>query len=192
MRSGAPRQFVRVCGFRRFQRSTDERALVIANVAEAIRLVEEIAQLAAKVDHGQGTGGGREVEDEEALQIKKGQLDKVNRDNRRLQVFFKEVTTQWNDIARRNIGFVDWAHLHHTRDIGTVQFDWQKFQDHEPNLLGTNSTPCSGLITLICPALRWDTIPDWRRIFASMVKSLSKYHTYRLIHRWKTKKTRPS
>lgn len=82
MGSGAPRQFVRVCGFRRFQRSTDEiRALVTANVAEGIRLVEEIARLEGKeksMDEEQAE------EDEEALRIKKVQLDKVNRDNRRL------------------------------------------------------------------------------------------------------------
>ena len=107
MGSGAPRQFVRVRGFRRFQRSTDEiRALVTGNVAEAVRLAEEIARLEAKEiieDEEQVE------EDEEALRIKKGQLDKVNRDNHRLQAFSKEVNTQWNDIARRNIGYVDWG-----------------------------------------------------------------------------------
>jgi hypothetical protein len=136
MGSGAPRQFVRVCGFRRFQRSTDEiRALVTGNVAEAVRLAEEIARLEAKE---KSEDEEQAEEDEEALRIKKGQLDKVNRDNRRLQAFFKEVNTQWNDIARRNIGFVDWApsisidvdDRHYTRDIGTVELDPQKFKDH--------------------------------------------------------------
>ena len=53
-------------------------------------------------------------------------------------MFFKEVTTQWNDIARRSIGFVDWASsisvdvddCHYTRDIGTIELDPQKFRDH--------------------------------------------------------------
>jgi len=44
MGTGALRQYVRVCGFRRFQRFLDEiRALVTKNVAEAARLAEEIA-----------------------------------------------------------------------------------------------------------------------------------------------------
>ena len=136
MGSGAPRQFVRVCGFRRFQHSTDEiRALVTANVAEAVRLVKGIARLEAKE---KSMDKEQVKEDKEALQYKRRQLDKVNRDNCRLQVFFKEVNIQWNDIARRNIGFVDWAPSisvdvddhHYTRDIGTIELDPQKFQDH--------------------------------------------------------------
>ncbi|KAF8125025.1 hypothetical protein EV363DRAFT_1402708 [Boletus edulis] len=125
MGSGAPRQYVRVCGF----------PLVTGNVAEAVRLAEEIVRLEAKE---KSEDEEQAEEDEEALQIKKGQLDKVNRDNRRLQAFFKEVNMQWNDIARRNIGFVDWApsisidvdDRHYTRDIGTVELDPQKFKDY--------------------------------------------------------------
>lgn len=136
MGGGAPRQYVRVCGFRRFQRSTDEiRALVTKNVAEAVRLAEEIARLEAKP---KSENEEQAEEDEEALEIKKGQLNKVNRNNVKLQAFFKEVNTQWHDIARRNIGFVDWApnisidvdERRYTRDIGTVELDSQKFKDN--------------------------------------------------------------
>ena len=109
--------------------------MVTGNVAEAVRLVEEIVRLEAKE---KSEDEEQAEEDEEAMQTKKGQLDKVNRDNRRLQAFFKEVNIQWNDIARRNIGFVDWApsistdvdDRHYTRDIGTVELDPQKFKDH--------------------------------------------------------------
>lgn len=137
--AGAPRQYVRVCGFRRFQRSTDEiRALVAKNVAEAVRLAEEVSRLEAKLT---SEDPEQAEEDEEALEIKKGQLKKVNKDNDKLQVFFNEVNTQWNYIARRNVGFVDWApHIsvdvddrHYTRDIGTVELDPQRFRD---NFLG--------------------------------------------------------
>ena len=179
---GAPRQYVRVCGFRRFQRATDEiRDLVAAKVAEAVRLTEEIARLEAKE---KSKVKEQAKEDEEALRIKRGQLDDMNKDNLKLQEFFKEITTEWNDIARRNIGFVDWApsisvdvdDKRHTRDIGTVELDPQKFRDNfqgnvvhlgaflshlppeisisphknnlqETNLLRTNSTLCSGIIT---------------------------------------------
>ena len=59
-------------------------------------------------------------------------------DNDSLQAFFKLVNTQWNDIARRSIGFIDWAprisidvdDRHYTRDIGTFELDPQKFKDN--------------------------------------------------------------
>ena len=136
MGTGAPRQYVRVCGFRRFQRFLDEtRALVTKNVAEAVRLAEEIARLEAKL---KSENREQAEEDEDALEIKKDQLKKVGKDNGKLQAFFKEVNTQWNDIARRTIGFVDWApsisvdvdDRHYTRDIGTVELDSQKFKDN--------------------------------------------------------------
>ena len=137
--AGAPRQYVRVCGFRRFQRSTDEiRALVTKNVAEAVRLAEEVSRLEAKP---KSEVPEQAVEDEEALEIKKGRLKEVNKDNDKLQVFFNEVNTHWNDIARQNVGFVDWAprisisidDRHYTRDIGTIELDPQRFKD---NFLG--------------------------------------------------------
>ncbi|KAF9218701.1 hypothetical protein BS17DRAFT_719790, partial [Gyrodon lividus] len=136
MGGGAPRQYVRVCGFRRFQRSTDEtRALVTRNVAEAVRLAEEITRLEAKP---KSKNEEQAEEDKDALEIKKGQLNKVNRNNVKLQAFFKEVNIQWHDIARRNIGFVDWApsisidvdDRHYTQDIGTVELNSQKFKDN--------------------------------------------------------------
>ena len=90
---GAPRQYVRVCGFRRFQRSTEEiRALVTKNAAEAVRLAEEVSRLEAKP---KSEDPEQAEEDEEALEIKRGRLKKVNKDNDKLQVFFNEVNTQW-------------------------------------------------------------------------------------------------
>jgi hypothetical protein len=136
MGRGAPRQIVRVCGLRRFQRSIYEiRALVTKNVAEAVRLTGAIATLEAME---RSDDEEQAAEEEEALQTKKDQLVKVNKDNGKLQAFFNEVTTQWNDIERRNIGFVDWApsistdvdDRHYTRDIGTVELSSQKFQKY--------------------------------------------------------------
>ena len=134
--TGAPRQYVQVCGFHRFQRFLDEtRALVAKNVAEAVRLAEEIVRLEVEPKSENQEQG---EEDEDALEIKKDRLNKVNKDNGKLQAFFKEVSTQWIDIARRTIGFVDWApsisidadDRHYTRDIGTVELDSQKFKDN--------------------------------------------------------------
>ncbi|KAG9080141.1 hypothetical protein FRC06_007036, partial [Ceratobasidium sp. 370] len=120
-------------------RSTDEiRALVTKNVAEVVRLAQGIVRLEAKE---KSKDPEQAEEEEQALEIYKGRLKWLNKDNDKLQAFFKVVNTQWNDIARRNVGFVDWAphisvdvdDLHYTRDIGTVALDPQKFKD---NFLG--------------------------------------------------------
>ncbi|KAA1479106.1 hypothetical protein DENSPDRAFT_886438 [Dentipellis sp. KUC8613] len=74
----------------------------------------------------------------EVLEAKEDQLKKANKDGVKLQAFFKEANTQWHDIARRNIGFVDWApkiatdvdEHRYTRDIGTFEIDPQKFKDN--------------------------------------------------------------
>ncbi|KAG8705586.1 hypothetical protein FRC11_008929, partial [Ceratobasidium sp. 423] len=92
MGPGAPRQYT--------------RALVAANVAEAVRLTEEIVRLEAKPKSGNQE---QAEDDEEALETKQGQLKKVIKDNGRIQKFFKGTDAQFHDIARRNIGFVDWA-----------------------------------------------------------------------------------
>ena len=133
---GAPRQYVRVCGMRRFQRLVNEaRALVAGNVAEAVRLVEEIARLEAKP---KSNDPEQAEEDEEALETTQAQLKKVNKDNVKLQAFFQEINTRWHDIAGRNIGSIDWApkiavdvdeHCY-TRDVGTFELDPQKFKDN--------------------------------------------------------------
>jgi hypothetical protein len=136
MGPGAPRQYVRVCGNRRFQRALDEtRDLVTQSVNEAVRLAEEITRL-----EGQPRSKNPEQaeEDEEALETKKGQLTKVNKDKGKLQAFCKDLNTQWNDIVCRNIGSVDWTpsisvdvdNHHYTRDIGTFELDPQKFKDN--------------------------------------------------------------
>ncbi|EUC59234.1 hypothetical protein RSOL_304890, partial [Rhizoctonia solani AG-3 Rhs1AP] len=133
--TNAARQYVRVCGLRRFQRLLDEtRALVTNNVYEAVGLAEEIARLEAEPR----SKNQEQLEDEHALEICKNKLNKLNKDNGKLQAFFKEVNSQWSDIARRTIGFVDWApsisvnvdDCHYTRDIGTVELDSHKFKDN--------------------------------------------------------------
>ncbi|CAE6509005.1 unnamed protein product [Rhizoctonia solani] len=133
--TSAPRQYVQVCGCLRFQRLLDEtRALVAKNVAEAVRLAEKIVRLEAE-PRGKNQ---EQLEDEHALEICKNKLNKLNKDNGKLQAFFKEVNSQWSDIARRTIGFVDWApsisvdvdDCHYTRDIGTVELDSHKFKDN--------------------------------------------------------------
>ncbi|KAJ2927242.1 hypothetical protein H1R20_g9853, partial [Candolleomyces eurysporus] len=114
--SGAPKQYVRVCGIRRFQRIlTETRDLVAKNVAEA----------------------RRRGPDDEALEDKKTRLKKVNKNNAKLQAFFKELNGQWLDIVRRTIGCVDWApkiaigldERRYTRDIATFELEPAKFKE---------------------------------------------------------------
>ena len=66
-------------------------------------MAEEIVRLEAKP---KSKNREQAEEDDDALETKKDQLKKVNKDNGKLQAFFKEVNNQWNDIARRTI---DWA-----------------------------------------------------------------------------------
>ncbi|KAF9219645.1 hypothetical protein BS17DRAFT_798040 [Gyrodon lividus] len=101
MGSGTPCQYC----------STNEtRALVTKNVAEAVWLAEEITRLEAKP---KSKNEEQAEEDEDALEIKKGQLNKVNRNNIKLQAIS-----------------IDVDDCHYTRDIGMVELNSQKFKDN--------------------------------------------------------------
>ncbi|QRV97299.1 transmembrane protein [Ceratobasidium sp. AG-Ba] len=130
----APRQHVRVCGARRFERFLDEaRDLIAANVAEAVELAQDIVQLeeGLKIENLEET-----EDDEDDLGLAKGNLKRLEKENRELQALLTE--DRWNDIARRTIGFVDWApsisigvdSRNYTRDIGTIELDPQRFKDN--------------------------------------------------------------
>ncbi|KDR72788.1 hypothetical protein GALMADRAFT_228479 [Galerina marginata CBS 339.88] len=93
--------------------TVDYQALVAKSVAEAVRLTEEIARLEAKP---KSDDPEQTEEDEEALEANRNELKKVNKDNVKLQAFFKEISI---DVDER----------HYTRDIGTFELDPQKFKD---------------------------------------------------------------
>ena len=75
-------------------------------------------------------------EAQEALDAKRARLAKAEKDIAALEVFYKEVCDQWADIARRNIGHVDWAPeisvdvggRRCTKDIGTFEVDAERFR----------------------------------------------------------------
>lgn len=150
MGNGAPRQFVRLMGLRRFQQALIEiRTLVTRNADEIVRFAGEVARLKAKP---RSAKKAQAEDDDEALEASKEQLAKAKKNNIKLQAFYKEVNTQCNDIDRRTIGFVDWApkisvtvdDRHYTRDIGTVELDPQKFAENfQANVvdLGTKFAP---------------------------------------------------
>jgi hypothetical protein len=60
----------------------------------------------------------------------------VNKDIGVLETFYKDTNSQWGDIARRNIGHVDWVPKisvdvqgrKYTKDIGTFEVDAARFK----------------------------------------------------------------
>jgi hypothetical protein len=105
--AGAPAQHVRLAGFRRFQRGLDEiKACVGGYGTDADLLVREIVELEAKP---KSEDPEEAAEDEAALEAKREKLAQVKKDIGVLETFYKDVNNQWADIARRNIGHVDWA-----------------------------------------------------------------------------------
>ena len=70
------------------------------------------------------------------MEAKRTKLAKVKKNIGVLEAFYKEANDQWGDIARRNIGCVDWAleitidvqGCRYTRDIGTFLADPTRFK----------------------------------------------------------------
>lgn len=132
--AGAPRQHVRLAGFRRFQRGLDEIKACIGGCGiDADILAREIVELEAKP---KSEDPEEVAEDETAMEAKREKLAKVKKDICVLETFYNEVNNQWSDIARRNIGHVHWAPKisvdiqghSYTRDIGTFEVDMARFK----------------------------------------------------------------
>jgi len=133
--AGAPRQYVRLAGHRRFQRGLDEiKALIAGKVIEAGYLVENISRL----EDEQKNQDPEEAEEiEQTLKTQMDDLVKLKKEIVQLENFYKEVYGQWSDITLRNIGFVDWAPKisidevnghKYTKDIATFEVDEVKFK----------------------------------------------------------------
>jgi hypothetical protein len=132
--AGAPPQHVRLAGFRRFQRGLDEiKACVGGYGTDADLLAREIVELEAKP---KSEDPEEAAEDEAAVEAKREKLAKVKKDIGVLETFYKDTNSQWGDIARRDIGHVDWAPKisvdvqgrKYTKDIGTFEVDAAKFK----------------------------------------------------------------
>jgi len=125
--AGASPQHVRLAGFSRFQRGLDEiKACVGGHGTDADLLAREIVELEAKPKS--------EDPDEAALEAKREKLAKVKKDISVLEAFYKDANNQWGDMARRNIGHLDWKisadvqGRRFTKDIGTFEVDAVKFK----------------------------------------------------------------
>jgi len=132
--AGAPPQLVRVAGFRRFQRGLDEiKACISGHGTDADLLAREIVELEAKP---MSEDPDEAAEDKATVEAKRIELAKVKGDIGVLEKFYNELNSQWSDIARRNIGHVDWAPeisvdvegRHYTKDIGTFEVDAVRFK----------------------------------------------------------------
>jgi len=132
--AGAPPQHVRLAGFRRFQRGLDEiKASVGGHGTNADLLAREIVELEAKP---RCEDPEEAAEDEAAVEAKRDKLAKMKKDIGLLETFYNDVNKQWSDIARRNIGRVDWAPKisidvqgrRYTKDIGTFEVDAVRFK----------------------------------------------------------------
>ena len=98
--SGAPRQYVRICGFRHFQRAINEiRAEGNKWATDGVGLAEDIARLEPTP---RSKNAKNAEEEEEALEESSDQLRKLNKANDRLQEFRKEVR-DWSDIVHRKL-----------------------------------------------------------------------------------------
>lgn len=132
--AGAPLQHVRLAGSHRFQRGLDEvKACIGGHGTDADILAREIVELEAKP---KSEDPEEAAEDKTAMEAKREKLAEVKKDIGVLETFYNDTKNQWGDIARRNIGHVQWAPKisvdvqgrSYTRDIGTFEVDAVKFK----------------------------------------------------------------
>ncbi|CUA73609.1 hypothetical protein RSOLAG22IIIB_10910 [Rhizoctonia solani] len=126
---GQASEQIRACGMQRFQQLlNDSGDLIGSNLDEIIRLAAEVVRLA----------NAPEAErDERALGKKMHKLNEVKEHNAELEKWLKEITLNFSDMGRRNIGYSHWAppistdidENNFTLDVGTFALYASKFKD---------------------------------------------------------------
>ncbi|KIM29465.1 hypothetical protein M408DRAFT_113804, partial [Serendipita vermifera MAFF 305830] len=121
--SGAPKQYVRVNGLRRFQEGLDEIKAVISERGE---LAELLARDIAKFD-AKETSDSEEAED---FREARENLLKQQETIAKLEDFYNEVKIHWCDIGLRNIGHLRYAKAISVDVEGGTLFteDWAVFE----------------------------------------------------------------
>ncbi|KAG8752416.1 hypothetical protein FRC11_008374 [Ceratobasidium sp. 423] len=131
--AGAPPEHVRLAGLRRFQHGLDDiKAAITSHGNTADTLARDIVDLEQKLSSEDAEEAD---EAQEALVVKRAELAKTEKDITTLVAFYKDVSGQWGDIARRTIGHVDWApeifvdvtDRRYTKDMGTFEVDAERF-----------------------------------------------------------------
>jgi len=102
-RGGAPKDHVRVCGMRRFQRGLDEIKKVIGDHSI---LAENWARGIDKLEAKER----QDAEDTKKMHARRRKLEDEDKAIADLGVFYNEVKNYWSDISlHRNVGHVQYA-----------------------------------------------------------------------------------
>ncbi|KDQ08498.1 hypothetical protein BOTBODRAFT_48213 [Botryobasidium botryosum FD-172 SS1] len=134
-RSGAPQQFMRNCGSRRFQQIVNEtRASIATKLGDTKFFAEQLAEMAAKP---KSEDEEEAAADEEDMERKQQDLEWVEEEVIRLGDFLQLLTSTWSDAHQRIIGYLDWApkiandldNRRYTRDLGVIALDENKFKE---------------------------------------------------------------
>ncbi|RDB20097.1 hypothetical protein Hypma_012780 [Hypsizygus marmoreus] len=133
--AGAPRQYVRVCGLRRFQKGLNEIRL---DVSRHSTLADLYTREIIKFEEKETSQDEEEAEeDAEQLRITRQKLDEEKRAVEVLEQFYNNLKAQWSDIGLRNIGHVHYSPRisvdvegeRFTEDWGTIELLEAKFKD---------------------------------------------------------------
>ncbi|KAG9079634.1 hypothetical protein FRC06_007612 [Ceratobasidium sp. 370] len=124
-RKGAPKQYIRNCGRRRFEQVVNEtRALLAEKLGDVKQFAEQLAELLPDPPTDEYESA-RKQDDLKRAKVDVGILDD----------FLKLLNSTWSDPYQRIVGYLDWApkiandldNRCHTRDIGIVALDEDKF-----------------------------------------------------------------
>jgi hypothetical protein len=135
-RSGAPRQYIRNCGARRFQQVLNEtRARIAERLGDTKLYAEQLATLAAKP---KSEDEEKAEQDEDDFERKQQDLKRAEKDIVKLGKFLQLLTSTWSDAYQRIIGALDWApkiannldSRCYTRDLGVIALNNKKFKEN--------------------------------------------------------------
>ncbi|KAJ7048606.1 hypothetical protein C8F01DRAFT_1266941 [Mycena amicta] len=141
---GARREYVRVCGLRRFQLGlneiTEKTAMHGNNGRQAATEIIE-----AKEDLAVEEKSEQVAELNKLVIMKETEISQANEDARILRNLYDQIIGQWGgDITQRNIRRVDWAPkitvdptLRYTKDLATFVLDADCFKPHFREMLWT-------------------------------------------------------
>ena len=129
-RGGTPKDHVRVCGMRRFQRGLNEIKTVIGDHRILVDLqARDIVKLEAKER--------QDAENAKEIRAKRPDLEDENEAVADLEAFYEEVTKYWSDIKlHRKIGYVQYAAAITVDVEGGTRYtsDWAAFLAAEANV----------------------------------------------------------
>lgn len=130
-RPGAPQQFIRNCGRRRFEELVDEtRAFMAEKLGDVTLFAEQLAEILAKPKSEEEA-----EQDKRDLKRKQEDLKRAQDDVEILSDFLKLLNSTWSDPLQRIVGWLDWApkiannldDRRYTRDLGVIALNEAKF-----------------------------------------------------------------